>query len=334
MTRLSDENTENLIRESLDHLATRAPDGQEIRDALDAAGRSRQRPRMALALVAAAVAIIALGVPLGLRAFTAVPPASPRNADWSVLPYKPGWLPDGFQEIRRAAKPYPAPQTREWIGGDAGQLQLTSTPLAEGGGPWTIAPAPNQIVVHGRVGMVAEVHGNATMLTWTPDDVYLLSLTLYGVRDPRGIGQRIADEMIKDDRSRVAGELRFGRLPADLELSGVNTFMTVGGGATELEATHAGQPAAAAVVTASIRGDRPELDGAEPVPLKVRGLDGVYLPARDGRLGPQDETISVQVEGGRWLTVSGKRDRATLLDIADSLQIVRGDYSWLGKPPE
>ncbi|MEV6907189.1 hypothetical protein [Amycolatopsis sp. NPDC051071] len=331
MTRLSDENTENLIRESLDHLATRAPDGDEIREVLAGTGRVQARPKLALALVAAAVAVIALGVPLGLRAFTAVPPASPRNADWSALPYTPGWLPDGFKEIRRGAKPFPAPQTRAWSNGDLGQIELTSTPLDDDrAGKWTIAPAPNQIIVHGRVGMVSEVYGNVPMLTWSPDDTYLLSLTLFNVRDARDVGQRIADEMVQDGRSRVSGELRFGGLPAGLELSGVSTYMTTTGGKTELEATLAGQPTAAAVVKASLGGERPDTDGAEPVPLKVRGVDGLYLPARDGRLGHQDETIAVQVDGGRWLTVSGKRDRATLLGIADGLQIVRGDYSWYG----
>lgn len=332
MTRLSDEHTEDLIRESLEHLATRAPDGAEIRDALTQ--RSRSRPKMALALVAAAVAIIALGVPLSLRAYTAVTPASPRDADWSVLPYKPGWLPDGFTEMSRSAKPYPAPQTRMWNGGEAGQVKLTTTPLDERRGPWTIAPAPNQIIVHGRVGMVSEVDGDATMLTWSPDDAYVLNLTLYDVRDPRGVGQRIADEMVEDGRARVAGELRFGRLPADLELSGVNLPMMVDGGRTELEATRAGQPTAPAVVTARLGGERPDEGDAAPVPLKVRGLDGFALPARNGRLGQLDETVAVQVEGGRWLTVSGKRDRATLLDIAEGLRIVPADYSWFGKPPE
>ncbi|ANN19014.1 hypothetical protein SD37_27585 [Amycolatopsis orientalis] len=332
MTRLSEENTERLIRESLEHLATRAPDGAEIRDALDQ--RSRSRPTMALALVAAAVALIALGVPLALRAYTAVPPASQVNADWAVLPYKPGWLPDGFKETLRATKPHPAPQTREWSAGEQGQIQLTSTPLAKGGGPWTIAPAPNQIIVHGRVGMAAEVYGQGLLLTWSPDDVYLLNLRLLNVKDPRAVGQRVADEMVKDDRARVSGELRFGKLPDDLELSGVSTFMTVGGGATDLEATRAGQPTAAAVVTASLRAERPDNGDATPVPLRVRGLDGFALPPREGRLGHQDETVAVQVEGGRWLIVSGKRDRATLLDIANGVQLIPGDYGWFGKVPE
>ncbi|MFC3455847.1 hypothetical protein [Amycolatopsis speibonae] len=333
MTRLSEENTEDLIRESLDHLATRAPDGAEIRDAL--AQRSRSRPTMALALVAAAVAIIALGVPLGLRAFTAVPPAAQRNADWAVLPYKPGWLPDGFRETSRSAKPYPAPQMREWGGGEFGQIQLTSTPLSdERSGPWTIAPAPNQIIVRGKVGMAVEVYGQGTMLTWSPDDVYLLTMRLLNIKDPRAVGERIAEEMVPDNRARVSGELRFGRLPAGLELSGVRTFMKVSGGATELEATQAGQPASAAVVTASLSGDRPVPDGAEPVPVKVKGRDGSYLPEREGALGHQYGVVAVQVDGGRWLTVSGKRDQAALLDIADSLQIIPGDYTWFGKPPE
>ncbi|WP_410665586.1 hypothetical protein [Amycolatopsis sp. lyj-84] len=333
MTRLSEENTEDLIRESLEHLATRAPDGAEIRDALSQ--RPRSRPKMALALVAAAVAIIALGVPLGLRAFTSVPPASARNADWSVLPYKPGWLPDGFQETSRGAKPYPAPQERVWIGPGMGNLQLTSTPLSdERSGPWTIAPAPNQIIVHGKVGMAVEMPGQGMMLTWSPDNVYLLSLTLFNIKDPRAVGERIAEAMVPDNHVRVSGELRFGRLPADLELSGVKTFMKINGATTELEATSAGQPTAAAVVTASLSGEGPELSGAQPVPLKVKGRDGGYLPERDGPLGHQYGAVSVQLESGRWLTVSGKRDQATLLDIADNLQVIPGDYGWIGKPPE
>ncbi|WP_410599926.1 hypothetical protein [Amycolatopsis sp. lyj-90] len=332
MTRLSEENTEDLIRESLEHLATRAPDGAEIRDALSQ--RPRSRPKMALALVAAAVAIIALGVPLGLRAFTSVPPASARNADWSVLPYKPGWLPAGFKEASRGGKPYPAPLSRSWAGGELGQIDLLITPMSDRSAPWTIAPAPNQIIVHGKVGMATEINAGSTMLTWSPDDVYLLSMTLSNMKDPRAVGERIAEAMVEDGRARVSGELRFGRLPADLELSGVKTFMNVTGGVTELEATSAGQPTAAAVVTASLSGDRPVPDGAEPVPLKVRGLDGFHLPEREGPLGHQNGTVAVQLEGGRWLTVSGKRDRDTLLDIANSLQIVQGDYSWFGKPPE
>jgi len=333
MTRLSEENTENLIRESLEHLATRAPDGAEIRDAL--AERPRSRSRMSLALVAAAVAIIALGVPLGLRAFTAVPPAAQRNADWAVLPYKPGWLPDGFRETIRSAKPYPAPQMREWGGGEFGQIQLTSTPLSdERTGPWTIAPAPNQIIVRGRVGMAVEAYGQGMLLTWSPDDVYLLTMRLINIKDPRAVGERIAEAMVPDNRARVSGELRFGRLPEGLELSGVKTFMKISGGATELEATQAGQPLSAAVVTASIGVDPPEPGGAEPVPVKVRGRDGTYFPERDGERGHQYGVVAVQVDGGRWLTVSGKRDQATLLDIADTLQIIPGDYGWFGKPPE
>ncbi|OXM48092.1 hypothetical protein [Amycolatopsis alba] len=333
MTRLSEDNTEDLIRESLEHLATRAPDGAEIRDAL--VQRSRSRPTMALALVAAAVAIIALGVPLGLRAFTAVPPAAQRNADWAVLPYKPGWLPDGFRETTRSAKPYPAPQMREWSSGDSGQIQLTSTPLSdERSGPWTIAPAPNQIIVRGRVGMAVEAYGQGMLLTWSPDDVYLLTMRLLNVKDPRAVGERIAEAMVTDNRARVSGELRFGRLPDGLELSGVKTFMKISGGATELEAAQAGQPLSAAVVTASLTGDRPEPDGAEPVAIKVKGRDGLFLPEREGALGHQNGTVAVQLDGGRWLAVSGKRDQATLLDIADNVQIIPGDYSWFGKTPE
>ena len=43
MTR-SEHDTETLIRESLDRLAARAPDGQAVREALARAGRPRRAP--------------------------------------------------------------------------------------------------------------------------------------------------------------------------------------------------------------------------------------------------------------------------------------------------
>ncbi len=333
MTRLSEEDTENLIRDSLDRLAARAPDGEEIREVLQGSRQPLRRPRMALALVAAAVALIALGVPVGIQVFSGkdgTSPASQRNADWAVLPYAPGWLPDGFRELDREARPYPAPQTRTWSGGEQGQIKLSTTPLSdEWSAPWTIAPVRDQIIVHGKVGMASKAYGDLqTILTWSPDDEYLVTLSLMGVTSPLDVGQKIAESIVEDGHTRVEGELRFGSLPADLALNSVHTYAMLRGGATDIGAAHPGQPNAAPVVKATINGEPPDLLGAEPI--TARGTAAHYRPSRVG----QDPSIVVPVAGNRWLTVSGQRERATLLEIANTVQLLPVDYGWFGSRPE
>lgn len=336
MSRLSEKDTENLIRDSLDRLAARAPDGHEIREALAGAGPSHRRPKMALVLVAAAVAVIALGVPVGIQAFSGpdpLPPASQQYTDWAALPYAPGWLPDDFGETTRSAGPYPVPQKRKWVGAD-GSIELATTPLSdEWSAPWTVAPLPNQIIVHGKVGMTTETNPLTTVLTWSPDDAYLLNLTLVNVRNPRDVGQRIADSMVKKGTERVEGELRFGSLPADLAPSSVQTSMAFPGGTTEIQAGPAGQPMAAGTIKATIGGEAPSLTKAEQV--TVRGTSAFYRPPSrpDDIDGVNGGLVAVQVEG-RWLTVSGKRDRAELIEIANTIQLVHADYAWFGNGPE
>ena len=338
MTRLSEKDTENLIRDSLERLAARAPDGDGIRTALAGSQQSRRRPRLALALVAAAVAVIALGVPVGIQTFSApdpLPPSSQRYADWAVLPYAPGWLPDGFRETGREAGPYPAPQKRTWGGGEQGIVELSATPLSdEWSAPWTVAPLPNQIIVHGKVGMVTEANPFTTILTWSPDDAYLLTLTLLGVQNPRDVGQRIADSMLKEGTKRVEGELRFGSLPADLALSSVRTYAVVSGGATEIRAASAGGSVADGAIKATIDGAAPDLAGAEPV--TARGTNAFYRPPprHDNIEGADDGLVAVQVTDGRWLTVSGRRDRAELIETANTIQLLPADYGWFGSRPK
>jgi hypothetical protein len=339
MTRLSEKDTENLIRDSLERLAARAPDGDEVREALAGSQQSRRRPKLALALVAAAVAVIALGVPVGMQALSGpdkMPPSSQRYADWAVLPYAPGWLPDGFRELGREARPYPAPQKRTWGGGDNGTVELSTTPLSdEWSAPWTIAPVRDQIIVHGKVGMVTELHRGSTMLTWSPDDAYLLILTLYGVQNPREVGQRIADSMVKEGTERVEGELRFGSLPTDLALSSVRTYAVISGEATDIQAGPVGLPlASVGTIKATIGGAAPDLAGAEPV--TARGTNAFYRPPprKYNIEGQDDGMVAVQVTGGRWLTVSGRRDRAELIETANTIQLVHADYGWIGSRPE
>lgn len=320
MTR-SDHETETLIRESLDHLAARAPDGDAIRNAL--AGRQR-RPASRLALVAASVVLLVVGVVFGTQLLTRpdqVPAAGP-----TVLGYTPGWLPDGFTEQYREGGPGITPQVRRWFAG-SGSITLLAFSTADP--EWSqaaikIASLPDQVVVRGRVGMVTGAGGDA-QLTWLADDEHVLCAALAGIPDARAVAERIADSVTAEPVG-VHGELRFGPLPRGLaERSAVVKGTGPGDASTELTAADPAQPSIPTVrVTASARA--PGVNGAAPV--TVRGGPGFFVAPKNGR----DAMVAIKLPSGRWLTVSGPRPEAELVAVADGVQLDPSpDYRWLGR---
>ncbi|EOD59276.1 hypothetical protein H480_41870, partial [Amycolatopsis vancoresmycina DSM 44592] len=208
MTR-SEHDTETLIRDSLDRLAARAPDGHAVRDALAHAGRKR-RPVTRLALVAAAVVLVVVGVVAGTQLLTRpdLEPAAGRP----VLAFGPEWLPDGFTEQYREGGPGLTPQVRRWFAGPA-SITLQAYPTADP--EWSrtalkIASIKDQVLVHGRVAMVTGA-GDTAQLTWLADDEHVLVASLAGVPDAREVALRIAGAVAADPVG-VRGELRFGPL--------------------------------------------------------------------------------------------------------------------------
>ncbi|GAA4548625.1 hypothetical protein [Amycolatopsis samaneae] len=328
---LSELETETLLRESLDHLATRAPDGDEVRNALARAVQARprrRRSRLALAGATAAVIAIVAGIPLVARgAFDADPAATPASSpttDRPLLQYAPGWLPDGFTEQYRAAGPGITPQVRRWA---AGPAEVVLSAYSTDDPEWSqtklrIAALRDQVIVRGRVGMVTGDSGTAATLTWMADDYHVLTAKIAGVPEARRVAERIADSVRGGGAVLVRGEARLGPLPAGLrEQSTVVQGNTPAAGTTELTATG---PAGTAL-RVGVGPGSPGLGGGTAVP--VRGTDGRYVPPRQG----DDALVAVRLPSGRWLTVTGRQSRETLTAVADAVVLDPApDYRWLG----
>jgi hypothetical protein len=323
MTRTEHE-TETLIRESLDRLAARAPDGRAVRDALARAGRSR-RPSARLALVAAAVVALVAGVVVGTQVLTRteLAPAAGRP----VLGYSPEWLPDGFTEQYREGGPGIAPQVRRWF---AGPAEITLSAYSTADPEWSqaalrIASIKDQVLVRGRVAMVTGNTGTAALLTWLADERHVLTAQVTGVPDARAVARRVA-ESVTAEPVGVRGELRFGPLPAGLaERSAAVRGTGPGDASTELTAAFPDRPSVPAVRATASAGS-PGIGGAAPV--TVRGGQGFFLAPKDG----DEAMVAVRLPSGRWLTVSGRQPEAVLVAVADGIQLDPApDYRWLGR---
>ncbi|QKV79155.1 hypothetical protein [Amycolatopsis sp. Hca4] len=322
MTR-SEHETETLIRDSLERLATRAPDGHAVRDALTRAGRKRQ-PSSRLALVAAAVVVLIVGVVAGTQLLTRPDPVP--AASRPVLGYGPEWLPDGFTEQYREGGPGITPQVRQWA---AGAARVTLTAYSTADPEWSqtalkIAAIKDQALVHGRVAMLTGTGGTAE-LTWLADDEHVLVVQVLGLPDARATAQRVADS-VAGRKVGVRGEVRFGALPAGLaERSAVVQGSGPGNAGTELTAADPARPSVPLVrVTAGPNPPTPDV----ALSVTVRGGEGFFVAPAPGR----DAMVFTRLPSGRWLRVSGARPEAELVAVANGVQLDPApDYGWLGK---
>jgi hypothetical protein len=327
MNQLSEHETETLLREGLDRLAERAPDGHEVRNALARARQTRRRgrPRLALAAVAAAVIAVTAGVPIVLHAVPSEQITA--AAGRPVASFTPGWLPDGFTEQYRSSGPDITPQVRRWLAGP-GRITLSAYSTADPDWSQTalrIAALKDQVVVGGRVGMVTGDTGTAALLTWMADDRHVLTVAVEAVPGARAVAQEVAESVTTDDPVRVRGEARFGPLPGGLrEFSTTVQGDSPGDGSTALDASADTAPRVAAL-HATVGAGSPGLGGTTPVP--VRGGTGSYrAPA-----GPLEGMVAVQLPSGHWLTVSGRQPQDELVAVANAVVLDPApDYSWLG----
>ncbi|MEC3980057.1 hypothetical protein, partial [Amycolatopsis sp. H20-H5] len=291
MNQLGEHETETLLRESMDRLAARAPDGYEIRAALADARPVRARPRLALVGVAAAVIAVAVGASVGITALNSAPSPEPLTAAApsaeGVLQYAPGRLPDGFTEQYREAGVRTAPQIRRWLA-DGGTREITLSAYSTADPQWSqtalrIASLPDQILVRGRVGMVTGGGADSALLTWMADPARVLTLKLTHVPDARETGQQIADSVSTGVDTRLSGEIRFGHLPDGLHaLSESARGTSPQDGSSEVKAATGGEPTIPAL-RAGVGPGSPDLTGASTA--RVRGTSGFYRAPAQGADG-------------------------------------------------
>jgi hypothetical protein len=334
MTRLSEHETEALLRDGLSRLATRAPAGNEVRNALARAESTRRRPVALMLAVAAAVMVVAVGAPAVVHGLTSDSPADNASAampaNGLVLQFRPGWLPDGFTEQYREVGPGSRTQIRRWRQGQVGSAEVTLATFSAQDPDWSgtalkIATLPDQIIVGGRVGMVSDETPTSAVLTWMPNSSQVLQLKLSGVPGARDAGQRIADS-VRAGVTPLRSELEFGPLPPGLtQMSSLTEGLSPADGDSGVEASTTARPTVIAL-RADISPRAPQLQNAADV--VVRGRTGHYLPS----IKPDDPAVAVQLASGRWLVVSGALTQSELVAVADGVAVDPSpDYSWIGR---
>jgi hypothetical protein len=330
MTRLSEDDTEALLRDGLDRLAARAPDGNDVLNALARAKAPRRRPVALLVAAAAAVVTIAVGVPIAVHGLGEDSPSADTSAtaqvDWQVLGFRPTWLPDGFTEQYREVSPASRTQVRRWRQGQVGAAEITLSAFSSQNAEWSgtalrIASLQDQVVIGGRVGMVTGDDASA-VVTWMPDAAEVLQLKLAGVPGARDTGKRIADSVGRS-ATPFRSELAFGPLPAGLApLSSLAEGLSASDAESSVKAAAPGSPA----VSADISAQAPALPNA--VDIEIRGAKGFYTTGK----GPDGGTIAVRLANGRWLAVTGSVDKDELLAVANGITVDRSpDYAWIGR---
>jgi hypothetical protein len=334
MTRLSEDETEALLRDGLNRLATRAPDGNEVRNALARAESTRRRPVALMLAVAAAVMVAAVGVPTivhGLASDSSGDNSSAAMpANGQALQFRPTWLPDGFTEQYREVSPGSRTQIRRWRQGQVGAAEITLSTFSAQDPEWSgtalkIAALPDQIVVGGRVGMVSGESATSATLTWMPNSSQVLQLKVTSVPGARDAGQRIADS-VGSGVTPLRSELAFGPLPPGLmPMSSLVEGLSPTDGDSSVKAATTARPTVPAL-RADVSSRAPQLQNAADV--VVRGRPGHYLPSTE----PDDPAVAVQLANGRWLVVSGAFTQAELVAVANAVTVDPSpDYSWIGR---
>jgi hypothetical protein len=337
---------ETLIRTVLAEQADRAPHRATVLAGLRWAAARRPHRRLALAAAGVAVALAAIGVPIGLHLTTQPLMAGTgqvlhvRQPD-IPLPYHPTYLPPGYVASLRVAQSTDVSQMWEQTGhdrtatgphGSNSFIELdvfTSGDLAQ-----RLAHGPS-VDINGVRGYVTSSTGEAddgktimeTLTTWVPKPGVTLELTTANFVNPQDVALRVARSVVAGDTEVIAQPLSFGDLPAgytadELLIHGTSpSKWTVTRNASS---TDNRDP----VIDATWSTTQPGLDSR--LPVTVRGQQGWY-----GQLTAMPSYWGVVVAlDGHWLTVSMSSggDMATLIGIANGIAVFPDvTFPWLGR---
>jgi hypothetical protein len=299
------------------------------------------------ATVAAVVALVAAGIPVGLHLAghspqldTATPSTSRGNG--YELTYIPGWLPVGFLATARTGSLGGAEQKSQWDGPIGGTVNLsvwhTDTVLGQGE-LHQIQLATHSTTVNGQHAALSSESEFATV-EWQLDQDTVVQVMAGSLPDAVTTAEKVARSVAPADPLNppaVTAGLSFGSLP-----SGYQPYSqsAVGHQPRPTRVIEAGDAAPSATVddlTAQLtppRGSVP-LPGGQHVPVTIRGRSGSYI-------GGGAPTVGVELADGSWLTVTSgpmavpgritppRLTEDQLVAIADGITIdANADFSWL-----
>lgn len=312
--------------------------------------------------VAAGVAIIAAGVPIGLHLAGGNPatgPAAGHQHDTSyALTFRPAWLPSGYVASQRESSLGGLEQDMTWNGPIdwknpqvPPKLELevdsTATPYgkasAESSLDPTVMKGDNATTINGHPAAVMNEFMGYTTITWQPSPDVVLTASSSGLGDALPTVKRMAESVVPDNsgRATVTAGLAFGTLPDGYhayaqEADGIEknvsarTIRAAYGSATD--ATHDLN------VQWNPKGfaDLPSPEGTK-TPITVRGQAGSYIVGKD------ESALVVNLADGSRLTVESTPLRFTdrpapprltkeqLIAVANGIVIDPDpDVSWLG----
>lgn len=334
MTGLTEREVEERLRTGLTRRAEHAPSGAAVLVAL-ARTRPVRRPAALWLAVVAAVALVAVGVPVGFRLLDDHGRTPATSAPVARLTIRPGWLPAGFTERYREASPDGAIQTRRWERGPVDSPSMPTVVLSQQsmalpdtvhylgpGDPTTVA---------GHVAVVSGT-GTSAMVRWKPTPDLMLQVTVTNVPDARNVAIRVADSTEPDTRATVVPGMAFGWLPSGVVADTYAVFgVPPGAGASMITASTTGSRSRydVFVVRSSTR-----MNQQEGSTVIVRGRVGQYVA-----VGAPGSKLVLRLADGTWLTVfseplSGQPQltKAALVGIVDGLTFGPApDYSWLDR---
>ncbi|WP_158886356.1 hypothetical protein [Amycolatopsis anabasis] len=335
--------TEQLIRDALARQAERAPHPQRVLAGLHQ-GRTPRRGSFRLLAAFAAVAIVAVGVPLSLRLLAPVnqqaplppaAPAAPPERPGTPLRFGPGWLPEGLVETERGHANDQGVY-RTWTPGHNGGIQDGNEPYAQlsvypatapawADVPRVLASGKNGVPVGGTRGYVAadRAEDQFARLVWMPGADTVLVLNVGNLPKPLALARRIADSV----RPVEAPEVRMPVIGDGLRDLGFSVRGASPDGWTAVAQGRRGK------YLVSVELSRAEFrPGGQPV--TVRGRSGSYLERPDGSL--PGSRIAVPLGNGLLLSVYGT-DADGLMPLPDLIAVTdaltvdeQAGYPWLG----
>lgn len=360
------DNTEARLRAEFTRRAANATGAERIRAALADPPpadlrpyRDRRHRTGGWIAVAAGVAVVAAGIPIGLHlAGDAHGNANPAREHDIVyhMTYQPTWLPPGYLAGARESSVGSVEQTMTWYAPvdmkdpkipPSVSLEVSSTATSYG-------RSVAELIKEGGEEMTTTVNGHPasvmdgvlgyTTIDWQPSPDIILSVSASDLDNALPIVRRMAESVVPDNSASVTvtAGLTFGHLP-----TGYQPFSQAADGMVPPTVSSRTIKAADGPATSALqdlkaewnpKGFHPPLPDGPRTPVVVRGTRGTYIDGKDSSV------LSLQLPDGSLLTITSapvdipsqrptppRLTEEQLVAVANGITVDPDpDTSWLG----